>query len=222
MRESFSQRLRREADGIWQRIFAHPFLAELQAGSLPLAKFRYYVTQDYHYIEGFARVVAIALAKAPDSSTMQALHRRVFTPVERPFHQRLLALLEMSEEEVAAAPLSPTSTAYVNHMLAAASLGGLGEAAAALLPCPWTYHEIGQRLAATADNIPEAVYREWAKPYAEGLLAESTAAWREFLDQAAAEAGPRQRERLAEVFLTSSRYEYLFWEMAYRVEEWPV
>ncbi|MFQ5879877.1 MAG: thiaminase II [Dehalococcoidia bacterium] len=222
MRESFSLWLRQEADGVWQRIFAHPFLAELKAGTLPLAKFRYYVTQDHHYIEGFARVVATALAKAPDSPTMQALFRRVFTPVERPFHQRLLALLEMSEEQVASASLAPTNTAYINHMLAAASLGGLGEAAAALLPCPWTYHEIGQRLVEVANGIPEPIYREWATPYAEGLLAESTAAWREFLDQAAAEAGPHQRERLAEIFLTSSRYEYMFWEMAYHREAWPV
>lgn len=218
----FSLWLRREGDSVWQRIFAHPFLAEILAGTLPLEKFRYYITQDYRYMEGFARVVALALAKAPDSPTMQALYRRVSTPVERPLHQKMLAELSLREEEVALARRSPTTTAYVNHMLAAASLGGLGEAAAALLPCPWTYHEIGGRLAEVAERIAPPIYREWARPYGQGLLAESTAAWREFLDQAAAEVGHRQRARLADIFLTSSRYEYLFWEMAYRLEEWPV
>jgi thiaminase (transcriptional activator TenA) len=27
---------------------------------------------------------------------------------------------------------------------------------------------------------------------------------------------------MEEAFLTSSRYEYLFWEMAWRLETWPV
>ncbi|MNN76112.1 TENA/THI-4/PQQC family protein [compost metagenome] len=27
---------------------------------------------------------------------------------------------------------------------------------------------------------------------------------------------------LTERFVTASRYEYLFWDMAYRMEEWPV
>jgi thiaminase/transcriptional activator TenA len=28
-------------------------------------------------------------------------------------------------------------------------------------------------------------------------------------------------ERLQEIFLISTRYEWLFWEMAWRLEEWP-
>ena len=30
------------------------------------------------------------------------------------------------------------------------------------------------------------------------------------------------RARLADIFLTSSRYEWSFWEMAWRMETWPV
>ena len=30
------------------------------------------------------------------------------------------------------------------------------------------------------------------------------------------------RARLADIFLTSSRYEWSFWEMAWRLETWPV
>jgi len=41
-------------------------------------------------------------------------------------------------------------------------------------------------------------------------------------DETTAEAGPFEREDLREAFLTSSRYEYAFWEMAYRMETWPV
>ena len=58
--------------------------------------------------------------------------------------------------------------------------------------------------------------------YAEGLLEESTVAWRELLDDEADKASARDRELMREAFMTSSRYEYLFWRMAYQKEAWPV
>ena len=185
---------------------------------MPLEKFRYYVEQDYHYLAGFGQVVATALSKAPDTRTLRRLTRRITTPVERPLHGRMFELLETSEEAVETVPLSPTNMAYINHMQTAASMGGVGEAAAALLPCPWTYHEIGKRIA-----VPEhPVYRYWAQPYRDGLLEESTAAWRELVDEYAANGGPATREAMRSAFITSSRYEFMFWTMAYNREDWPV
>lgn len=217
-RKNFSETLRQEAMPIWERIYAHPFLAEIQDAALPLEKFRYYVTQDYHYLAGFGQVVATALSKAPDAPTLRRLTKRVTTPVERPLHTQMFDLLEMSESEVDAAPISPTNHAYVNHMRVAAELGGVGEAAAALLPCPWTYHEIGARIA-----LPDhPIYQYWAEPYRDGLLEESTAAWRELVDEFAEKGGSATRQAMRQAFLTSSRYEFMFWDMAYNMEQWPV
>ena len=135
--DNFSEQLRAETQPIWDRIFTHPFLREIKDGTLPLEKFRYYLTQDYQYLEGFARAVAMALAKAPDSELLEVLSHRVLTPVERPLHHELLAEAGVSMADIEAIGRSPTNTAYVNHMLTTASLHGLGPTAAALLPCPW-------------------------------------------------------------------------------------
>ena len=218
MSRGFSSQLRVEADGIWRRIAANPFLAELRKGTLPLEKFRYYLAQDYLYLEGFARTVAMALAKAPDARNVDLLSRRVVTPVERPMHRELMPLAGMSLRDLDSKSPSPTNLAYVNHMLSTASLGGLGVTAAALLPCPWTYHEIGS----TLGPIDHPVYSRWAEPYKSGFLGESTAAWRTFLDEEAAQAGSREKEAMRRAFMTSIRYEYLFWDMAYRQERWPL
>ena len=88
--ENFSEQLRAEAEPIWDSIFAHAFLQEIKEGTLPEEKFRYYLAQDYLYLEGFARTVAMALAKAPDSQTLEELAQRVLTPIERPLHHQLL------------------------------------------------------------------------------------------------------------------------------------
>ena len=213
----FSEELRRDLDSVWERIFTHPFLKEVQAGTLPLEKFRYYVIQDYHYLEGFGRTVSIALSKGPDTETLRKLVRRVTTPIERPLHARMFELLEIEQEEVDRVGPSPTNLAYVNHMITTAASGGVGEAAAALLPCPWSYHELGNRL-----SLPDhPVYNAWVEAYHSGILEESTAAWRDLVDTFAEEGGPTVRESMRQAFLTSSRYEYLFWTMAYSMETWP-
>ena len=61
MEQSFSESLWTEAGPIWAAIQRHPFLVELRQGALPLDTFRYYVTQDYHYLEAFARAELSAL-----------------------------------------------------------------------------------------------------------------------------------------------------------------
>ena len=218
MDDSFSALLRAESDTLWQRIFANRFLKELQHGTLPLEKFRYYLAQDYLYLEAFARAVALALAKAPDSRNLELLSRRITTPVERRLHQKLMSQVGLSTEDAEDFGYAPTNLAYANHIIKTSALGGLGQAAAALLPCPWSYHEIGALLR----PVEHPVYSQWVSPYAEGLLEESACAWRTLLDREAEQASPRERQAMRQAFLTSSRYEYLFWEMAYCQERWSV
>ena len=222
MAESFSALLREQAQGVWRRIFEHPFLKDVQGGRLPVEKFRYYLSQDYHYLEAFGRCVAIALAKARDPDVFRLLSQRLMTPIERPLHRKLFDLLEVDVAQVERLEPSPTNLAYMNHMLTVASLGSPGEIAAALLPCPWTYHEIGRLGIVVPEKLRLPVYREWASFYATGGLEGSVRAWRELLDRSAAEASPAVREAMASAFLTSSRYEYMFWDMAYRMEQWPL
>ena len=215
---SFSEQLKDEAEPIWQRIFDHPFLKEIKDGTLPEETFRYYLLQDYLYLEGFGRTVALALAKAPDSQTFQDLAHRVMTPVERPLHQKLFAAASISHTDAENAVRSPANTAYVDHMLQTASLHGLGPTAAALLPCPWPYH----RLKAEVGQSEHPIYGQWTRFYVEGLLEGSVAAWRGFVDEMANRAGAVELEALRQAFLTSSRYEYMFWEAAYNRQQWPV
>ncbi len=219
MSGSFSEALRSEAAPIWEAIFTHAFLAELAAGTLPVENFRFYISQDYRYLEAFGRAVALALGRAADSATVRLLAARVLTPIERPLHARLFELTGLSVEQAETVPAAPANRAYMDHLLVTASLRGLGETAAALLPCPWTYDEIGSRLA-RAGEIPHPVYREWADFYTAGILRESVAAWRDFVDRAAEGAGPAQRAAMREAFLLSSYYELRFWEMAFRMEAW--
>ena len=216
--ESFSDRLRAEAAPIWGKIFAHPFLKEIKEGTLPLETFRYYLAQDYLYLEGFARTVAVALSKAPNANLLEELGHRVLTPIERPLHHKLVEAAGITMEDVRGASPSPTNTGYVNHMLATAARHGLGPTAAVLLPCPWTYHLLREEVGQSEHPL----YGQWTSFYVSGLLEGSVEAWRSFVDRMARDASPAELEAIRYAFMTSSRYEYMFWDAAYRREGWPV
>jgi thiaminase/transcriptional activator TenA len=137
-------------------------------------------------------------------------------------HRGYAAKFGIGEEALARVAAAPTTYAYTRHLLATAYAGTLPEIAAALLPCQWGYGEIGKALA-TAGAPPTApLYAEWIQMYAgeeyhtlvEGLIAS--------FDALADQESTHGRERLADIFLTSSRYEWSFWEMAWRMETWPV
>ena len=215
---TFSSDLWELAQPSWNAIKQHPFLAELESGTLPIETFRYYILQDYHYLGAFGRSAAAALSLAPDIETARQLLRRVTTPVERPLHVDLFEALDVTPEEVAATLPSPTNLAYQNHMEVAMRVDGIACGIAALLPCPRIYHEVGTILGTPS----HPVFRIWQSTYSSGLLEESTAAWTRLLDELARPAGPILRDRMRTAYLTSVRYEHMFWTMAYNREQWPV
>jgi thiaminase/transcriptional activator TenA len=58
--------------------------------------------------------------------------------------------------------------------------------------------------------------------YASEEFAELAAWCRGLLDRVAEGLPESELSRIEETFVTSSRYEYLFWEMAWNQEAWPV
>ena len=49
---------------IWKSYNEHPFVLGIQNGTLAKEKFRYYMIQDYLYLEDYAKTFAVGVAKA--------------------------------------------------------------------------------------------------------------------------------------------------------------
>lgn len=69
-------------------------------------------------------------------------------------------------------------------------------------------------------DIP--LYARWIGMYASDEFAELAAWLRDFAYRTASSASEDAVRRMEEAFVTSSRYEYMFWDAAYLKEEWPV
>ena len=219
----FTDELRQFAAPIWEADLRHPFVRGIADGTLPPDKFKFYLIQDYLFLLDYSRVFAYGVIKAPDEATMalfsQLLNETLNTEMD--LHRGYCEKFGISAAEMEQAPVAPTTHAYTRHVLNVAQSGTLAELIAGVLPCQWGYAEIGTTLAEQGGS-PEPLYQEWIEMYAsEPFLA--LGKWlRSLLNELTAESSSAEKERLKRHFLFSSRYEYLFWEMAWTQEAWQI
>lgn len=108
--------------------------------------------------------------------------------------------------------------AYTNHLPVSVLDRTFGERLASLLPCYWICLEAGHELKKGGSKDPD--YQRWIDNHAGTEYERSV---KEVLAMTDAEAGrvsPAQRESARRLFGLSARYEYLFWDMAWREEQW--
>jgi thiaminase/transcriptional activator TenA len=218
----FSKRLREAADASWQASFTHPFITGIADGSLPLDRFKHYMMNDAYYLACYAQVQALGAAKAPDlhTSSRMAVHVQGTYGAELSMHEKFSGMLGITDEERAAFQPAPTAYAYTSHLLRAAYTGHFGDIMAAILPCYWLYYEIGERLQGATPEEP--IYREWIAAYGGDWFRDLVQEQIDRLDRIAEGVTEADRTRMERQFLISSQYEYQFWDMAYRMEAWPV
>ncbi|HEU5395006.1 MAG TPA: thiaminase II [Candidatus Methylomirabilis sp.] len=221
---AFTAELRRKADPIWRKIAGHPFVRGIGSGRLTRRRFRFYLGQDYIFLVEYSRVLALAVARAEDPKTMgefaALLHTTLHTEMD--LHRRSARRFGVSPATLERTVPAPTAYAYTRHLLQVAASGTLAELCAALLPCQWGYWELGTGLAKGQRGGRANPYGDWIRTYS-GAEFGKLARWlRGLTDRLAEGAGRGERDRMRRHFLTSSRYEYGFWDMSYRMERWPL
>ena len=222
MTDSFSAGLWHGIADIYAAILAHPFIAGLTDGSLPHDAFAFYLVQDALFLRRYAQALAAVAAQAPDTAgtEMFARHAAGIVAAEMSLHESLLADLGMDPAAVDGAQEAPTTLAYTSYLLAAARGGSYGEGVGAVLPCYWIYWEVGKHL--LGKGSPNPGYQQWIDTYgAEEFGAEALEVIA-VTDNLGPAVAPAERERVRRRFRATSRYEWMFWDMGYRRENWPL
>ena len=222
---SMSDALRADSSGIWNALHTHPFLRELADGTLPMERFRFFIEQDDFYLEEYARCLAMGVARSRNEVELAYFTNDLLAVIEAelPGNRELLArVIEMGAEDRGGGRVpAPANVAYTSYMQAVAARGGALEIMALLLPCAWSYVEIAARLEPAAAS--NEVYAGWVRFFRSPEIVEMVASMRRDFDALSRDGalGARRRAELSRTFATSSRLEYGFWEMAYRLEQWP-
>jgi thiaminase/transcriptional activator TenA len=218
----FTAELWKSIEMIYAAILRHPFLTGLADGSLSHESFRFYAVQDALYLREFARALLIAAARAPqdDWIVMFNEHAAGALKVERALHESFFREFGLGPQQVAATPLAPTTLAYTSYLLSVAYAAPFHESIAALLPCYWIYWEVGKELERVGS--PDPLYARWIGTYASAEFGSLVRAVLDATEVVAANIQSHERDAMRRHFLITSRYEWMFWEMGYRRETWPL
>ncbi|MGH3402744.1 MAG: thiaminase II [Streptosporangiaceae bacterium] len=222
MSGQFTDELWQGIAGIYGAILAHPFVTGLTDGSLPAGSFAFYVVQDALYLQRYAEALAAVASRAPASAQteMFARHAAGIIAVERALHDSLLPELGLDPGAIDAAEPAPTTLAYTSYLLAAVRGGSYADGVGAVLPCYWIYWEVGKEL--LRRGSPDARYQKWIDTYAGDEFAAEVREVIQATDALAADLSPAGRASVHRHFRATSRYEWMFWDMGYRQETWPV
>jgi thiaminase/transcriptional activator TenA len=213
----FSQDAWQAIAPIRQAIDRLPLLTGLEDGSLSHARFVHYLAQDAHYLADYGRVLAAGASQTTDADELLfwagSAHTTVL--VERELHAAHVS-------DFAATPRSPTCTAYTSYLFSLAASGSYPVLVAGVLPCFWIYEDVGRRLKGRVRDLMTHPYADWISAYGDPEFAASTERARQIVDRHAAQADPGTLERMHQAFATASRYEWMFWDAAWRHETWPI
>lgn len=210
-----------DSEPVYAAILEHPFLTGLTDGSLPADRFGYYVAQDAHYLRDYARALAVVGAKAPTHAAagMFARHAADTVDVELALHSTLLPQLGLDPARLDEIAVSPTTLSYTSYLLATVYGGSFAEGLAAVLPCYWIYARVGAAL--LERGSPDRRYQRWIDTYAGEEFAATVAEVLALADVIGEDLSAVEDRRASGHFAVTTRYEWMFWDAAWRVEQWP-
>ncbi|UXA16038.1 thiaminase II [Mycobacterium sp. SMC-4] len=220
--DSWSTQLWTAITPIFDAIVSHPFVTGLTDGSLAPDSFAFYVAQDVHYLRAYARALALVAAKAPTlaDTAMFARHAAEVFEVELELHGELLPALGLSTQEVDRIPVSPTTQAYNSYLLATTYDGSFADGLATVLPCYWIYAEVGAELAQRGSTDPR--YQRWIDSYGGDEFATTVTEVLHLADRIGPSLTSDEEAVARAHFVTTARYEWMFFDAGHRQEKWPV
>ncbi|MFZ2463130.1 MAG: thiaminase II [Caldibacillus thermoamylovorans] len=225
LKQNFSNRLYQNVQPIWEKNHQHPFVVGLGTGTLDREKFIFYLKQDYVYLIDYAKLFAIGVEKANNLKIMTkfaaVLHETLHFEME--LHRQYAAEFGITRADLEATEPTPINLAYTSYMRKVAANGSLAELVTCLLPCAWDYWEIGKLLKSTyGETLATNPYKKWIETYSSETFGAGTQWLIDLIDELTIEKSEEELHTIEQHFQITSKYEYLFWEMNEKKQDWPI
>ena len=217
----FAQRMRKAADLVWEEGYQQPFIRELGKGTLQRERFAFYLLQDFRYVNDYARVHALGLAKTTDPEIMAFMLKvqNGALQVETEVHRSYLASYGITEEQMNNVRQSAFARAYTSNILSIAYGKDILDILVAVLPCAWVYADYGYRLAAEfADTLDDNPYKSWVDMYKTDEFWQDSVWLLDHIEKLVADVSEERKRELIDIFVTGVENEYMFWASAYDMQ----
>lgn len=213
-----TERLLNASQDIWKDYLIHPFVRGIADGSLAVEKFRFYLLQDYVYLFDYAKVFAQGVVKSREPEVMCTFASYVASILngEMEIHRGYMKRLGITADEAEQTRPSISNQSYTAYMRAVAAEEGPAEIMAAVLSCAISYEYIAKWI---VQNYPDADKHEFYGEWVQGYASESYAAENQRLSKLFVHLADgyteAQIQHLIDIFVNCSRFEAMFWDMAW-------
>ena len=220
--KKLTDKLRHSVGTLWDKEFNHPFVQGIGSGTLSQENFQYFMKQDYLFLVEFSRCIAIAIGKSKSVQEMEWLSHLLNETLKTEMHLHIdyCAEIGIPPKDLVETEMSPSTAGYTNHLLETAYSQTSLAAEVAILPCCWSYAEIGQRLSKIQTSNNEPHFSKWITLYSADEFWNLSMELRNLIDHQGATVNETEQKNLMDIFLKSTHYEYRFWEAAYSLEKW--
>lgn len=221
-RPGWTGRLWADIAGTYDSIIAHPFITGLTDGELAREAFLHFIAQDELYIREYSRALGVLASKAPtwEATALISKHAASAVASESQMHDALVADAGKSLEELTAGQPLPTTAAYCDFVRFTTLSGSFAEGLCAIMPCFWIYGVVGQHLAQRGSPVP--MYQKWIDGYDNDEYLSAVVDHLELMDRLGEQIGAAEQARARQVFVSAARYEWMFWDAAWKQEDWPI
>ena len=210
---SFSEELKHNNIGTWNKILNHKFITEIAENALPIIKFSFYLKQDKIFLRAFCDLLTMASTIAHDTKTklwFEALMEST-TKYEIPMQDEILQRLDKNYLESGITTEKVTRD-YITYMNSVSNSEDLALIVSTIALCPWTYHEISNAL--INKDINSEAFKKWLQFYSSKESANQVSQIKELLNKLALNTDEKKIE-MKNQFSVSCNYELKFWDMAY-------
>ncbi len=215
-----TERLYESVKEIWESYNSHPFVKGIAYGTLPIENFKFYMLQDHLYLLQYAKVFALGLIKSNSERDMRLFARLISDTLdtENKVHQDYLKKLGITREDIDNAKTSIVTDSYTNYMISIAFKEGLEELAVSVLACAWSYKLIGDFMETVPNSKNHKFYGHWINTYTSKEFRDSIQIIMDMVDRLGKGYSEEQIQNLEKILINCSRYEYMFWDMAWNKE----
>lgn len=213
----FVEDLHRRYEKDWQKMLAHPFLAETASGTIPDERFANWVKQDYIFVREAIPFIALMIPKAP------LTHRKALSDTISGLHQELGLFENMAADHgigLEGVEPAPINLAYINFLRTTAALDPYEVAYTALYTGEKAYMDswLTVKRAQKSPSKWQAFIEQWTSEPFQGWVASLG----NDVNAMAESASENLRAMMERRFVDGLRYEYQFWNLAYHGESWGV
>ena len=220
---NFSQQLWEQIkDTSYAAILRHPFLMGVAEGTLNEDAFRHYILQDCLFLKDYSRGLAILNARTENQTVAQFCeYARDNVRKVRAMHKVMLDFWKMTAEDIEKTDKKPNCLFYTSHLLYLVYARPPYEAMGAFLPNAWLYREAAQFVTGHGASS-DTLYQRWLETYADEKYSRTVDAMLDLTDQVGETLTDTQQEAVAKHFAQAAKFVWLFWDMGYTLQQWPV